>query len=115
MAAYGRFVSWDIRAAHGWLGYSGGTQAVLRRYSGVDGRLIRASPCLPTPPPLPPQTYILDGNLYDSKFLEGGTQASTENGTESVEDLEVCALLLNKKKVRGRINGGRILGCARCC
>ena len=84
---------------------------------GVLGRWRKAhqSPCLPPPPPPSPQTYILDGNLYDSKFLEGGTQASTENGTESVEDLEVCALLLNKKKVRGRINGGRILGCARCC
>ena len=51
------------------------------------------------------QTYILDGNLYDSKFLEGGTKASTENGTESLEDLESCALLLNKKKVR-RAAGG---------
>ncbi len=41
--------------------------------------------------------YILDGNLYDNKFLEGGSKV-TEGGTETVEDLEACALLLNKKK-----------------
>ncbi|GAX78271.1 hypothetical protein CEUSTIGMA_g5713.t1 [Chlamydomonas eustigma] len=48
-------------------------------------------------PDLRLETYILDGNLYDNKFLEGGSRV-TEGGTESVEDLEMCALLLNKKK-----------------
>ena len=45
--------------------------------------------------------YILDGNLYDSKFLEGGSKALVEAaGTEAIEELEACALLQNKKKVR---------------
>lgn len=43
------------------------------------------------------QTYILDGNLYDNKFLEGGK--IMEGGTEPEEELEACALMLNKKKV----------------
>eukprot|EP00955_Chlamydomonas_euryale_P078258 363119-Chlamydomonas_euryale.AAC.7 len=51
------------------------------------------------------QMYILDGNLYDNKFLEGGR--IIEGGTEPEEELEACALMLNKKKVAG---GGRAIG-----
>ncbi len=53
---------------------------------------------------MPPccQTYILDGNLYDNKFLEGGK--IIEGGTEPEDELEACALMLNKKKV-GRQHG----------
>ena len=57
-------------------------------------------------PPLVPQTYILDGNLYDGKFLESGSKALMETGTETMEELEACALLLNKKKVGG---AGRVI------
>ena len=64
-----------------------------------------ASP--PRPPLRPPQTYILDGNLYDGKFLEGGSKALMETGTETMEELEACALLLNKKKVG---EGGAVIG-----
>jgi len=42
------------------------------------------------------EMYILDGNLYDNKFLEGGR--IIEGGTEPEEELEACALMLNKKK-----------------
>lgn len=37
--------------------------------------------------------------MYDNKFLEGGK--IIEGGTEPEEELEACALMLNKKKARG--------------
>lgn len=43
------------------------------------------------------QICVLDGNVYDAKFLEGGKYQ--EGGTEPAEELEACALLYNKKKV----------------
>ena len=40
------------------------------------------------------QAYIMDGQLYDTKCLETGGGL-----VESEQDLESCAMLLNKKKV----------------
>ncbi|GIL45703.1 hypothetical protein Vafri_2882 [Volvox africanus] len=42
------------------------------------------------------QISVLDGNLYDNKFLDSGKQY--EGGTEPAEELDACALLQNKKK-----------------
>ncbi len=43
------------------------------------------------------QISVLDGNLYDQKFLDNGKQY--DGGMEPVEELDACALLQNKKKV----------------
>jgi hypothetical protein len=43
------------------------------------------------------QMFILDGNLYDTKFLEG---VKADGSSELEEDAEGYMLLLNKKKVR---------------
>eukprot|EP00198_Chlamydomonas_reinhardtii_P001203 XP_001690538.1 predicted protein [Chlamydomonas reinhardtii] len=42
------------------------------------------------------QISVLDGNLYDQKFLDSGKQY--EGGTEPAEELDACTLLQNKKK-----------------
>jgi hypothetical protein len=43
------------------------------------------------------QICVLDGNLYDNKFLDSGK--TYEGGMEPAEELDSCALLQNKKKV----------------
>ena len=42
------------------------------------------------------QMFILDGNLYDTKFLEG---VKADGTSELDDDTEGYMLLLNKKKV----------------
>lgn len=43
------------------------------------------------------QLCILDGSVYDQRFLEGG--AHGQDSSEPQNEIDACVLLLNKRKV----------------